>query len=170
MLFEIMERNVWTKASNDTAGLKHFYESNKAKYLWEPSAAVYLFNCNTGKIAEDAIVALQAGKDWKQLAEESDGKIQSDSGRYELAQIQLPAGSVVKEGLITTPTINNGDNTASFVKILKLFPGGQQRSFEEARGIVINEYQGFLEEKWIAELKKKYPVKVNEVVFKELVK
>jgi peptidyl-prolyl cis-trans isomerase SurA len=170
MLFEIMERNVWTKASNDSAGLKQFYQTNKAKYLWEASASVYLFNCNSGQIADSAVAVLQAGKDWKLLAEESDGKIQADSGRYELAQIQLPAGAIAKEGLITTPTINTGDNTASFVKVLQLFPAGQQRSFEEARGIVINEYQNYLEEKWIAALKKKYPVKVNEEVFKELVK
>jgi len=168
MLFEIMEKNVWTKASNDSAGLQQFYKRNKPKYLWEASAAVYLINCNTGEIAENAIAALQAGKDWKLLAEESDGKIQSDSGRYELAQIQLPPGTIVKEGLITTPNINIGDNTASFVKILQLFPAGQQRSFEEARGMVINEYQNFLEEKWVAALKIKYPVKVNEVVFKTL--
>ena len=170
MLFEIMEQLVWTKASNDSAGLQQFYQSNKAKYLWEPSAAVYLFNCNTGDIAATAVAALQAGKDWKLLAEESDGKIQSDSGRYDLAQIQLPAGTIAKEGLITPPTINKGDSTASFVQILQLYPAGQQRSFNEARGIVINEYQNFLEEKWIAALKKKYPVKVNEAVFKELLK
>jgi len=34
--------------------------------------------------------------------------------------------------------------------------------------MVINEYQNFLEEKWVAALKIKYPVKVNEVVFKTL--
>ena len=46
--------------------------------------------------------------------------------------------------------------------------GKKQRSFEEARGLVINDYQNFLEEKWIVQLKKKYPVKVNEKVFQSL--
>jgi peptidyl-prolyl cis-trans isomerase SurA len=36
------------------------------------------------------------------------------------------------------------------------------RSFEEARGLVMNDYQAKLEEEWIKRLKKKYPVKVNE--------
>jgi peptidyl-prolyl cis-trans isomerase SurA len=129
-----------------------------------------LFNCSDAKEAEAAVTALRNGKDWKQIAEDSEGKIQSDSGRYEIAQIQVPDGVILSEGMITKPLTNSGDNTTSFVKVLKMFPAGQQRSFDEARGLVINEYQGFLEEKWIDQLKKKYPVKVNEAVFQSLLK
>ena len=170
MLFEIMERNVWTKASNDSVGLKKYYESNKAKYQWAESATVYLFNCSNSKAADEAAQALKNGKNWKQIAEESDATIQSDSGRYELSQLQLPAGTTVNEGLISTPVVNSGDNTASFVQILKLYPANLQRNFEEARGLVINDYQNFLEEKWVALLKKKYPVKVNNAVFESILK
>ena len=59
---------------------------------------------------------------------------------------------------------------SSFIKILKLHNAGDQRTFEEAKGLVINDYQNILEEKWIAELKKKYPVKVDEKVFQSLLK
>ena len=170
MLFEVMEKNVWSKAANDSVGLRKFYDANKSKYQWNESATVNLFTCNSLTTAEEAVAALKAGKNWKQMAEESDGRIQSDSGRYEVQQLQLPTGTGVSEGLVTAPVVNNGDNTASFVKILQLFPPGQQRSFEDAKGLVINEYQNYLEEKWIEELKKKYPVKVNDAVFKSLLK
>jgi peptidyl-prolyl cis-trans isomerase SurA len=170
MLFEIMERNVWSKASNDSIGLQKHYKAHQASYQWDESAAVLLFNCSDSNAASKATAALKSGKDWKDIAEESDGKIQSDSGRYELSQIQLPAGTHLTEGLVTTALVNSSDNTSAFVKVLKLFPGKQQRSFEEARGLVINEYQAFLEEKWISELKKKYPLKINEAVFQSLLK
>ena len=170
MLFEVMERNVWSKAANDSVGLRKFYDANKSKYQWKESATVNLFNCNSLKTAEAAQKDLKDGKSWKLIAEQSEGTIQADSGRYEIQQLQLPAGTAAAERLLTAPVVNNGDNTASFVKILKLFPANQQRSFEEAKGLVINEYQNYLEEKWIEELKKKYPVKVNEPVFKSLVK
>ncbi len=170
MLFEVMERNVWSKAANDSVGLRKFYDANKSKYQWKESATVNLFNCSSLKTAEAAQKDLKGGKGWKLIAEQSEGTIQADSGRYEIQQLQLPAGTAAAEGLLTAPVVNNGDNTASFVKILKLFPANQQRSFEEAKGLVINEYQNYLEEKWIEELKKKYPVKVNEPVFKSLVK
>lgn len=170
MLFEIMERNVWSKAANDSLGLKKYYDDHRSSYLWAESATVVLFNCSDDKIAAMAISDLKSGKDWKAIAEESDGTIQSDSGRYELAQIQIPEGLTVTEDLITPPVSNSGDNTTSFAKVIKIFPAQQQRSFEEARGLVINEYQAYLEEKWIEALKKQYPLKVNEAVFQTLMK
>ena len=85
-----------------------------------------------------------------------------------MSQIQLPAKATLVKGLISTPITNSGDNTASFVQVLQLFPDNEQRSFNEAKGLVINDYQNYLEDKWIVELKKKYPIKVNEDVLKLL--
>ncbi len=168
MLFEIMERNVWGKAANDNAGLKRHYDANKQKYKWEESANILIFNTASVKDAQDAMDALKAGKEWRRVAEEMSDKVQADSGRYEIAQI---GETNVKAAPNTFGNINaNKDGSAVFVKYLELFPAGQQRSFDDARGLVINDYQGVLEEKWLVELKKKYPLKVNEVVLKEIIK
>ncbi len=170
MLFEIMEKNVWGSAANDSAGLQKMYNQNKTKYLWAASADILLFNCKDARAASDAIESLKKGGDWKKIAEQSNAVVQADSGRYELSQITLPDAVKAEAGLISTPVVNNTDGTVSFLKILKLYPAGMQRSFEEAKGLVINDYQLVLEEKWIAELKKKYPVKVDEKVFQSLLK
>jgi peptidyl-prolyl cis-trans isomerase SurA len=127
-----------------------------------------VFNCGSKKAADDAYAALQQGKSWKAIAAESNGLTQADSGRYEMAQIILPENTNPKAGLLLPITVNDADGTASFIKIINTYPGGEQRSFEEARGLVINDYQTVLEEKWIAELKKKYPVKVNEGALKQM--
>ncbi len=170
MLFEVMERNVWSKASSDSIGLKKYYDAHTAKYIWDSSAVVILFNCSDIKTANEAAEALKSGKDWKLITEESNGKVQADSGRYELSQLQLTGGLNIAKGIISSPSINSGDNTTTFVKVLQLFPAKQQRSFNEARGLVINDYQGYLEEKWMQQLTKRYPIKVNEPVFKALIK
>ncbi|MDN3658629.1 peptidylprolyl isomerase [Ferruginibacter paludis] len=170
MLFEIMERKVWARASEDSIELKKYYDAHKASYKWDSSAAILLFNCSDSSVARKAIAEVKNGKDWKKIAEESDGKIQSDSGRYELSQLQLQNTKDIVPGFISSPVTNSGDNTASFVKVLQLFPANQQRSFNDARGLVINEYQIYLEDKWVSELKKQYPVKVDEGVFKSLLK
>jgi peptidyl-prolyl cis-trans isomerase SurA len=37
-----------------------------------------------------------------------------------------------------------------------------QRSFTEAKGLVINDYQAQLEKEWLDKLRKKYPVVVDQ--------
>ncbi len=170
MLFEIMERNVWSKAANDSAGLTKLYRNKKSSYLWPESADVLVFNCSNSKAATDGIALLKNGWSWKAVADSSSGAIQADSARYELNQVPLAEGTKATPGMIGEPLVNNTDGTAIFVKILRLYPAGQQRSFEEARGLVINDYQLQLEEEWVDVLRKKYPVKIDEAVFKTLLK
>ena len=68
------------------------------------------------------------------------------------------------EGTITRILKNNTDNGAGFVQVLKIHPKNMQRSFNEAKSMVINEYQKHLEENWMAELIKKYPIKINNAI------
>jgi peptidyl-prolyl cis-trans isomerase SurA len=44
------------------------------------------------------------------------------------------------------------------------------KTFEEARGLTISDYQSFLEQEWIASLKKKYPVTINEAEIPKITK
>lgn len=44
------------------------------------------------------------------------------------------------------------------------------KSLDEARGQAISDYQGYLEKEWIAELRKKYPIKLNDEELKKLIK
>jgi peptidyl-prolyl cis-trans isomerase SurA len=170
VLFEIMERKVWGSAASDSVGLLKHYNENKKNYLWAASASVILFNCSNKETAEAAVAALKNGKDWRKIVADGNNNIQADSGRYEIAQLPISGLTNALPGMITEPVINPADNTASFLKIVETYAGGLQRSFEEARGLVINDYQNILEEKWVDELKKKYPVKVNEQVFQSLLK
>lgn len=170
MLFEIMERNIWSSAANDSLGLLALYNQNKSKYLWAPSADILLFSCKDLNSAQQAIASLKSGKSIKKIIEESNMYVQADSGRYELSQISLPEGITAQPGLISSPTVNTTDGSASFVRIIRVYEGNQQRTFEEAKGLVINDYQTVLENRWIETLKKKYPVKVNEALFSTLLK
>ncbi len=168
MLFEIMQRKVWGKASADTAGLKQFYQSHKQRYMWSSSAEAIIFSCSNADVAKNAIAGLKKGKSWQEIVNENPSVIQADSGRFELGQIPVVDRTAFSPGLVTLPVINKTDGTAVFAQIVKVYPRDQQRTFEDARGLVINDYQNYLEQKWIDRLKKKYPVKVNQKVFQSL--
>ena len=166
MLFEIMERKVWSMAANDSAGLLKHYQANKANYTWASSADVLIMNCVSEKAAKEAIDAMKGGQSWHELVEMRSGELQGDSGRFELSQVN---GSPDALPGSFSPITKNADGTATFVQYFKLYEPGQQRSFEDSRGIVINDYQLVLEKKWLEELKKKYPVKINEALVKKIV-
>jgi peptidyl-prolyl cis-trans isomerase SurA len=170
LLFEIMQRKVWDKASTDSAGLSRYYEAHKDKYWWESSADALLFTCNNSRTAEDLRMRIQAHPiaAWRQMTDSGGAAIQADSGRYELAQIPNPTKAAIVAGAFTPFTTNATDNSVSFAYILNVYRDRAPRNFRDARGFVINDYQGWLEDQWIAELKKKYAIKVEESVVKTL--
>ena len=170
VLFEIMERNIWSKASADVKALEKYYDQNKTRYPWNASADIIIFNCTGKAIADSARAAVLNGKDWKKIVEESNNNVLADSGRFELAQLPVTIDSKTADGYVSQVVINPVDGNTSFIKVVKQYAANLQRNFEEAKGLVINDYQNILEEKWIAELKNKYPVKVNESVFQSLLK
>ena len=72
--------------------------------------------------------------------------------------------------MITTPLLNATDNTASFAYIVNAYPQTSQRSFNEAKGLVINDYQAMLEKDWDEALRKKYPVVIDQKVLSDISK
>jgi peptidyl-prolyl cis-trans isomerase SurA len=171
LLFEVMQRNIWDPASTDSAGLKNYYNAHKDKYWWEKSADAIIFTATNDKASEEFRKAIKENyKDWQKYINNSGGQLQGDSGRFELSQIPVVERTNFTQGLLTANVRNETDNSVAFAYIVKLYPDREMRGFNDARGFVINDYQVFLEDKWIAELKKKYPVKINEAELKSLSK
>jgi peptidyl-prolyl cis-trans isomerase SurA len=168
MLFEIMQQKVWNKAAEDTSGLLKYYNANKEKYFWTNSADAIIFSCANKTVADNAIAKLRRRKTWREVVADDSTQIQADSGRFELGAIPVVDRTIFRDGLITLPVINKNDGTAVFAQIIKVYSGNEPKNFQDARGMVINDYQNYLEAKWVAELKKKYPVKINEKVFDSL--
>lgn len=54
-----------------------------------------------------------------------------------------------------------------FVKISQLIPK-QAKTLVEARGLITADYQNYLEEKWLEELKAKYTVEINKEVLSSI--
>ena len=165
LFFEIMQQEIWNKAQNDSAALLIQYEKNKSDYLWKQSADAVVFFCSDETIAKTAYEELKkdpAG--WRKVADKYTEKIVVDSSRYEWSQLPNLNTMIPKTGMITSPLLNKIDNTASFAYIVKIYPQSTQRSFNEAKGLVINDYQEALEQQWNEALKKKFPVVIDQQV------
>ncbi|WP_229320899.1 peptidylprolyl isomerase [Larkinella knui] len=67
-----------------------------------------------------------------------------------------------------TTTIRR-DGKVALVKIDQVEPP-RIKTFEEARGAVINDYQAILEKQWLDRLKQQYPVQMNEEEVRKLAK
>jgi peptidyl-prolyl cis-trans isomerase SurA len=168
LLFEIMQKKIWSAASVDSEGIKKYFEERSKKYWWKPNAAAIIFTAPSQSSAEqlEMAAATRPGA-WRKLVDSLGNQLQADSGRFEWQQIP---GKVHPVAGRFTDFVSLPDKSAQFAYIVKGYPNPYPRSFEEARGLVINDYQKELEDRWIAELKKKYPVVVYESVLKSLPK
>jgi len=171
LFFEIMQQEVWGKAQNDTTALEAYYEKNKNRYNWKQSADAVIFFCGDESTAKALYEQVKKNpKAWKELSDALAEKVVADSSRYEFEQIPNAAKTPLQAGLVTSPLKNKTDGSVSFAYILKTYPANMQRSYSEAKGLVISDYQGELEKQWVVELKKKYPVKIDEKVFQQISK
>jgi peptidyl-prolyl cis-trans isomerase SurA len=168
LLFEVMQRQIWNHAIADSDGLKKYFETNVRKYWWKPGAEAIIFNAPNMTVAKKLQGELDKNfSNWRVTVDAYAGQIHADSGRFELSQI--PGKQSVAAGRFTQMATNS-DQSIQFAYIIRQYNTPSSRTYEEARGLVINDYQNELENQWIDELKKKYPVTVNETVFKTLLK
>jgi peptidyl-prolyl cis-trans isomerase SurA len=169
LLFGVMQKKVWDAATADSAALRTFYNENKQKYNWERSADAIIVTCTDPGALDSTQDRIKSNPSaWRTISEQSNGLIQADSGRYDLGQIPVIDRTNFTEGLLTAPVTNPQDSSKTFTYIIRLHNDPEPKAFEDAKGSVINDYQVYLEEKWIADLKKKYPVKINKRVMKSL--
>ena len=170
LFFEIMQREVWGPAQTDSIALQNYFEKNRSKYYWSQSADAVIFYANDMVTAKTLNSELKKSPSlWHQLVNNYEEKVAADSSRFELAQIPNPAKQVLQPGTVTTPLLNRSDNTASFAYVIRNYKKTEPRSFVDARGLVINDYQIELEKQWVEQLKKKYPVRINEKILNGLI-
>lgn len=170
LFFEIMQREVWGPAQTDTAALETYFNAHRAQYVWKSSADAVIFYAPDATSARAAqAMVVKKPQSWRSIVTNYDERIAIDSNRFELEQIPNPAKVPLKAGTVTGVQVNEGDGSASFAVVLQLRPDAGPRTFAEARGQVIADYQKKLEESWVNSLRARYPVTINQPVLRELI-
>ncbi len=163
LFFEIMQREVWNKAQEDTAALQAFYNTNKKQYVWKKSADAIMVYAPNEAIAKNLQTAItKAPKRWREIVAGNNSGAVADSARTELQQLPGKATGVLKAGSSSQPVINSSDGSYAFAYLIKIYNQPAQRTFDEARSQVIADYQTQLEKDWVESLKKKYGISIRE--------
>ena len=168
ILFEIMEKEVWNKASKDSVGQRNFYDLHKEKYKAGDRLEAQVFAALEKKQLDELQRKISAGDTIKKSDLKKFKSVMSVKA-YEKGESKVIDRISWVTGLQETQI----DNVFYLVDVKRLVPPGY-KTFEEARASVISEYQDFLEKTWLETLKKKYKVELankgKKYVIEKLVK
>ena len=166
LLFDLMDKEVWSKAVKDTLGLEEFHQRNASKYMWEDRAYA-------------TIITIARSESLPKVKALLDSGIELDSLRSVVQRDSIP-GVFVRKAYFQKGDNNFVDQTEWKVGVRNEIPSTvdqsttivcirelrkpEPKTLKEARGLVTSDYQVELEQKWVKSLKERYPVKINEKV------
>ena len=171
LLFETSKVNVWDKASQDSSGLAAFYEQNRDAYKFAPVAKVinYVVKSTDGEEIKDVLKHAKKNDSEKTLDKFNkkdaffvkvfEGEVSQDKNMLKNLEWKVGGMSDIE--------INGEEGKATFSKIVEIQPA-KPKSLSEARGYVIADYQDYLEQQWVEELRAAYEVKINDGILKKL--
>ncbi|MFZ6012628.1 MAG: peptidylprolyl isomerase [Bacteroidota bacterium] len=169
LLFDIMEKEVWNKASDDSVGQRKYFEANVARYEAKERVRARLFSSQSAEDIERLRPLLQQSDSIKMMEFAMVNNIRHETGTFEKQEKAVLAKVPWAPGVHSTE--NNG--LYYLVWVRDILPPGR-KTFDEARPAVISDYQNHLEKTWVEQLKKKYNVKVNkkgkQLAFENLIK
>jgi peptidyl-prolyl cis-trans isomerase SurA len=175
LLFNLMEKNVWTKAAKDSVGLAKFCEEHKNDYQWKERMEALVVSSPNKDYVDKAYTYAQdfldnkitADKIWKSICPDTlDACFNCQVNLLEKEDNQILDSLGWDLGI--SPVVFREGKYGFFVKKGILPP--RQKTYDEAKGNCLADYQNYIENQYISELKKKYPVKVNEKVLNQLIK
>lgn len=168
LLFDLMEKEIWNRAKNDTIGLNDFFKNNIKNYQWKKRYSVDILSSTDMKVIEKAQKFLKKGKSLEYIKEQlnKDGKINvmSKSGMYEEDYDVLPQFNGLSKGVTS---IVSKDKYYFVVNVTDEKPAGA-KELSECKGKVISDYQQYLENHWVDELKKEFTININKEVFSKV--
>jgi len=165
LLFDLMEKEIWEKSKTDTVGLQNFYNTQKMNYMWKNRADAIIASSTSMDVIKKAQKMLKQNNTVDQIKEKLNTKdkvsVMTNVGVFEEGNEVLPKSTKFETGV--SDVIKEGEYY--FVtKISKVIPAAP-KTLEECKGKCVNDYQQFLEQKWVDDLKQEFKVKVNQDVF-----
>ena len=174
LLFEISDKKVWSKAVEDSTGLKEFYQKNKKDYMAEEKIRFLEFTLHSPEQEKSVLKAIKKGrKKNRKLAyyqkyfptDTSGNSVQVESKEFYLTDFKQYKFSDLQKNLSKKYTDHDGIKIILITKLLD----AQPKQLNEIKGLVTSDYQNFLEAVWEEALKENYKVIVNQDVLDDII-
>jgi peptidyl-prolyl cis-trans isomerase SurA len=161
LMFEISNREVWEKAAEDVTGLNDYFQRNKQEYTWEePHYKGYIVLTKDAKIQkkmkkEISKLQPEAAADYliKNYANADASSVKIEKGLFKKGDNTLVDEAAFKSGIAQKP-----EGFQDFFLIGKTLNAPE--SYGDVKGLVITNYQDYLEKEWLKTLNEKYPVTI----------
>lgn len=166
LLFDLTDKEVWSKAVKDTAGLTLFYNKYKNNYLWDERAEVTTYKCLNEKVAKEVRSMLKKNKSEKEILDAVNKSSQLNLASENITYLKGENKDVDdnwKTGVVSLNIKDTKENKIVVLVINNVLPKTPKK-IAEARGIITADFQNNLEKEWLSYLKNKYKVVVNEEV------
>lgn len=170
LLFDLTDEKVWSKAVKDSTGLQKFYEENKNKYLWDKRVDATLYSCSDETVAQNVqkILSKRAKKGYTNeqilamVNVNSQLALKIEENRYTKNDNEAVDKATWQTGVTT---VVKGDKGVTIVEVKKVLEP-EPKKINEIKGLITSDYQNYLEQEWVKELKFKYKVDVDNEVLK----
>jgi len=163
LFFEITEKEVWKKSTEDQVGLKAYFNKHRDMYVWDERVDASIYKTDNETTAKK-IQKLAKRKKVNARILEKYTDIEVINGAYETNQNKYINAVKWKAGAYG-PSLWENQYVVVWIKEI-LLP--MQKTLDEARGYVTSDFQTLLEENWVSNLRKKYDLIINEKTLKAL--
>lgn len=182
LIFSITDRMVWNKSLIDTLGLQTYFEANKQKYNWEKRVSTTLWSVEAAEKDKSKIEKLlkkSIAKSWTneetkeklskklKIKEDIDKKIVYKWGKYEKGDNKTVDALLWSDTSQVKGTIKSQEtkNKKLTFLVLDSWLDDEPKELDDCKGLVTSDYQVFLEQQWISDLRTKYQYKIYRDVY-----
>jgi peptidyl-prolyl cis-trans isomerase SurA len=160
LLFDLTDKNVWSKAVKDTAGLAAFFAANPGKYMWDKRFhATVVTILKPAQVNTDEVRNMfTSGKTPEEVLNhyntDTTLNILVETSNYSKGDSPIVDKVKWKAGLSPMVDSPSGPSFVFGYEIIQ----PEAKALQEARGLVTADYQTYLEDQWVKELRAKYNV------------
>ena len=178
LLFDIMEKKVWSKAMDDSVGLRDYFAAHRDDYRWNERVRVTLVDAESERVLNQVKQDLQdkelplseeeRASLEKKYTKDSPLALQIRQETYERGQPRTAAEAVIDQ-VDWSPGAYSVENNGRFyyIQVQEVLPS-QLKELDEIKGIVIADYQNYLDQQWVSALRQQYLVEINDNVLQKV--